>query len=238
MPAKPAVKVEARDGQLPRGKDPEIRELRRMLGLRIRDLRQQRGYTLSDVAAQTGVTTSALSQFENGHAEPSLTTLWKLSRVLGAAILELPSNRDPIVDVTRQQEERSVLEFGNYRYTLLTEVPTRRMDFFLLEIDPGEGPIRGPLAHTGEDCGYVLRGQVDVVIEDQTYTLKKGDAIWFVATQPHTFIPRGTSPSLSVWANSLTSAAALGKGAFAGLHAYLAEPANSPNKQTSKRRAR
>lgn len=206
----------------PKAKDPKIIELRRTLGLRIRDLRTQLGLTLSELAVQTGVTASALSQFENGHSEPSLTTLWKLSRTLGAPILELPSSEDPVVEVGRIRDGRQLLDFGTYCYEILTQAPSRRLDFFLLTIEPGDRPIRDPLSHPGEDCGYVLSGQVDVAIGETTYILNKGDCIWFVSTQAHTFIPRGRVRSLSVWANTLTTPAAIGKGPFAGLSLYAA----------------
>ena len=173
------------------------------LGKLLRELRQREGLTLAALAAQVGVSVSALSQFETGKVEPSLGTLWTLGRVLHASLFDFfAQQRTELVDVT-PADERTVVVYERARYEAVARSSRRKLDLFFLYLQPGEGVVREPVAHAGEEAGVVLAGAMDVTIGDSVHRLETGDGIWFDSGQPHTFSAVGSLECVSVWADTL-----------------------------------
>lgn len=176
---------------------------RRELGELLRQMRHREGLTLGALADRVGLSTSALSQFETGKSEPSLGTLWKLGGALNASLFDFFAKRQSaFVDVTRASE-RTVVDYGSLRYEAVARSDRRKLDLFFLHLAPGDGHVREPVEHAGEECGVVLRGSMDVVVGSDTYRLKTGDGIWFLSTLPHTFVGVGDQECVSVWADTL-----------------------------------
>lgn len=169
----------------------------------MRELRASQGLTLATLADQVGVSASAISQIERGATEPSLGTLWKLGKALNVSLFDFFSHEEqPTVEVTRA-DDRTHVEFERFRYEVVARSAQRLLDLFFLRVAPGDEPVRELTTHTGEECGVVLEGELDVLVGGESYRLRQGDGIWFVSTQPHTFRPVGDAGSLSVWADTI-----------------------------------
>jgi transcriptional regulator with XRE-family HTH domain len=178
-------------------------DTRRELGQLLRELRRREGLTLSALSDVVGVSQSALSQFESGRAEPSLGTLWRLGRALNASLFDFFANEPArSVDVT-SSAERTVMVYERARYEGVARSGRRKLDLFFLHLQPGQGPVREPVSHAGEEVGAVISGAMEVTVADETHRLETGDGIWFVSTQPHTFTVIGDRECVSVWADTL-----------------------------------
>lgn len=176
---------------------------RQALGKLLRQLRQREQLTLAALSAQVGVSVSALSQFETGKSEPSLGTLWSLGRSLNASLFDFFAKQESeYVDVT-PAGDRTVVVQDRARYEAIARSSRRRLDLFYLYLDPGEGAVREPVAHAGEEAGVVVSGTMDVIVGDQTHRLGPGDGIWFVSSQTHTFQTVGSEQCVSIWADTL-----------------------------------
>ena len=177
--------------------------LRRELGRHVRELRTGQELTLAALAEQVGISASALSQIERGKSEPSLGTLWRLGGVLRASLFDFFAHDRPAsFDVTRA-DERTVVEFERFRYEAVARSSRRSIDLFVLRLEPGDGPVRDLVRHAGEEAGLVLDGTMEVIVGDTVQVLHAGDGIWFLSSEPHTFINAGPEPCLSVWADTI-----------------------------------
>lgn len=65
------------------------------LGERLKDVRLKAGMTLRELARQADVSPSFISQIENGKSQPSVSTLYTFSRLLGVTVDELFDSHDP-----------------------------------------------------------------------------------------------------------------------------------------------
>ena len=96
-----------------------------------------------------------------------------------------------------------MVSYERARYEALARSNLRNLDLFLLYLQPGEGVVREPVGHAGEECGIVIEGELVVHVAGSTYQLGPGDALWFDSEQPHTFEVVGDQPCVSVWADTI-----------------------------------
>lgn len=75
-----------------------------MIGEKIRELRTKNGMTQSDLAEKLFVTTQAVSRWEKGDVEPSLTTVKSISEIFGVSIDEIMGKEKPEPVVVREKE--------------------------------------------------------------------------------------------------------------------------------------
>ena len=166
-----------------------------MLGERIRARRQELGLSQRDLAAQVGVTASFLSMVERDLATPSLKSLRNLARALDVSIFYFLEEETPVSPVVRRRErKRLTLPASQLTYQLLTPDVNRKMEMFLAKLKPGQHNIALPLHHPTEECILVLHGQLEVRLDDQTYTLGPGDSIYFEGSRLRELIATGDEP--------------------------------------------
>lgn len=169
----------------------------------MRELRKAKSLTLAELASAVEISTSALSQIERGVVEPSLGTLWRLNHVLGSSLFDFFNQPQQARVQICRRDERVVVQFDGYAYETLVQATRRRLDLFVLELEPGDEPVRPPIAHYGEECGLVTAGTMEVIVGDESHRLEVGDSIWFDSTLPHTFRAVGDERCESIWTNTL-----------------------------------
>lgn len=149
------------------------------LGEKIRERRKQLGMSLRALAGETGVTASFLSQIERGAASPSIDSLRAISKALDVPVFHFliePDEHNPVI--RRNERRKLVLPQGDIVYECLTPI-NRKMEVVLAQLDPNDGDI--PLVHHEhtEECLYVLEGELEVVLGEESYVLGAGDTIYF-----------------------------------------------------------
>jgi len=55
------------------------------------------------------------------------------------------------------------------------------------------------MAHAGEEFGYVLEGEILLVVEDKEETLESGDSFHIFSTRPHTIQNLGDTTARILW---------------------------------------
>jgi quercetin dioxygenase-like cupin family protein len=56
--------------------------------------------------------------------------------------------------------------------------------------------------HVGEELGYVLEGELELTLGDQSYSLKAGDSFYFPSTEPHSYRNPGDTVTRILWVNT------------------------------------
>ena len=150
------------------------------LGNRLHKRRNELQLTLRDLADKTDLTPSFLSQLERGLANPSLSSLQRLSDALGVPMLyfiEGKANHSPVV----RAGARSKLDLDDDRvsYELLTPDLTGSVEVLLGMIQSDCQNVVRKLSVETEEVIFVLEGALRVGLEDSEYVLKAGDSIRF-----------------------------------------------------------
>jgi uncharacterized cupin superfamily protein len=65
-----------------------------------------------------------------------------------------------------------------------------------------DGESAGPIQHVGEEVGYVLEGEVELIVAERSFRLSRGDAFAFASDLPHHYRNIGTERASVFWVNT------------------------------------
>lgn len=164
------------------------------LGGRIRAKRKELHLSQSDLAQRTGMTASFISQVERGVTSPSIDSLYKISRALGVPVFHFllePEAKCPVV----RHHERIHMTWPwsgpELAFQLLTPRTSLRLEAFMTEWEPGDPGLVSGFGDTTEEFIYVLQGQLEIRLGEDTYLLGPGDTVCFEGVRLRGMEPQG-----------------------------------------------
>ncbi|WP_020042058.1 cupin domain-containing protein [Salipiger mucosus] len=163
------------------------------LGDAVRRARKARGLSLQLVADGVGISTGLLSQIERGISSPSVRNLRAICEVIGIPFLSLfddgeaRASRESRMIV--RADRRKTVDFGDRKMvkSFLTVHDEGALQVMEIVLEAGGSSGEESYAHEGEECGLVLSGRLELVVDDHRYQLSPGDAFHFESTRPHRF---------------------------------------------------
>ena len=159
---------------------------------KIKQFREQKNLSIEELAERSGVSVDVLSAIEKGNETPSSAVIIKVSRALGLRVdtlLEVDSVLGPVF--TKAGEVHNSTNFSNGKtskhdfvnYSSLTQGRSDcRINPFIVDINDNNQSMS---SHEGEEFIYVLEGSAEVVYGNQTYSLEKGDSLYFDSVVSH-----------------------------------------------------
>jgi len=160
-----------------------------IIAKRIRKIRLAKGLTLTEAAKRSELTKSALSKIETAQISPPISTMIRIAKALGVALLEffIDEENTPVCVYTPKNARQVVNQEGSnfgYRYEALAlNKRNKYVEPFILTIEPGDPP--GEFYHKGQEFIYMLEGAMEFTVGDNTYRLKPGDSIYFDSEIKH-----------------------------------------------------
>lgn len=187
-----------------RSRAEPVDELARMIGREIRALRKVRGYTLAVLAQRTGLSVGYLSLLERDLSTPSINALHAISRALGVTISWFfdageiqPGERDFIV----RRNRRRRLDFSaGIVDELLSPSLAGQLELLISRFPPGSTSGEAPYTHAGEEAGVILRGKLELWVDDKVFQLEAGDSFGFPSTLAHRYRNPGREEAEVIWA--------------------------------------
>lgn len=167
------------------------------VGKKIKSLRKERRMNSKELAMKAGISYGMLSLLESGSTQGSVETLRKIAKVLDTTLAHLFTNEnsqsqlltDESLLIVRK-DQRKKISFPDPLYNCELLVPDLQGDVeFLLVNLEAQRVTEEVIPHTkgGEECDYVLKGQIVVTLQDKEYILDEGDCIRFNPEIPHKF---------------------------------------------------
>lgn len=160
--------------------------MRAQVGARLREIRLKGGLTMREVSEGSGVTRGFISQVENGHVMPSVSTLISMCNALRCHVGDLFDSSQRVGEVLRQKDR------ATYRYPetgvfdeILSSDPTGRLEVIHSRIEPGGGT--GAAYTHGSDAEFVLveHGSVCITVGEDEFVLERGDTLSFDGSLRH-----------------------------------------------------
>ena len=168
-------------------------DIRANVGERVKEVREKRGLSLKDVSQRTDIDVAMLSQIEGGVVAPPLGTIIRLAKALEMKMgYFISGEEDRPYTIVRRDDRKVVSRYDSkkakyygYEYeSLAPHKKDRHMEPFLVTLEPAETEEERS-THDGQEFIFVLQGQVEVRLGEETHILDPGDAIYYDSTVPH-----------------------------------------------------
>jgi XRE family transcriptional regulator, regulator of sulfur utilization len=159
------------------------------LGKTIQRLRKAYNMSLGELSEQSGVAKSIISQIERNETNPTLSTVFRLSRALDTSIDEVLKADSGTAFLQHQAKSAiPILESQDGLCRLAITGPLNLIDLTqwydfqakaggVLESDPHPP---GTVEHI-----YMIKGEIEITVGDEVKIAKQGEAIRYRADVPH-----------------------------------------------------
>jgi transcriptional regulator with XRE-family HTH domain len=172
------------------------------LGRRLRARRTELGITLAQLGSMVGLSAGYLSQIERNKTKPSLSALSSIAEALGVELRCFFEQSTPVRQVVRKGRGAEVAD------------RSARVTFEFLSSAGVSGKIEPHRVtcwpamrtesdtHPGEEFLFVLKGQLEVDVGEDGFSLKAGDSIHYQSSQPHAWQNESGKECVLIWAAS------------------------------------
>ena len=173
-----------------------------VIGRRIKDLRLSCDLTQEELADRCELTKGYISQLENDLTSPSIATLIDILSALGTNIKEFFSKDDTEEKIVFSKDDFIVKEREGYELSWL--VPNAQKN----EMEPVKMLLKAgketdeDFPHEGEEFGYVIKGQIRLVIGKRVVKVKKGESFYFVPDKVHKIVNPFEQDAEFIWVSS------------------------------------
>jgi transcriptional regulator with XRE-family HTH domain len=161
-----------------------------VVGQNIKRLRSRRNLSLEGLAKVSGVSRAMLGQIETGRSVPTINVVWKIACAFGVPFSTLIATQNADAIRVIHAKEAKLLTSANGDFTSRALFPfdgERRTEFYELRLK-GQGIDEAePHALGTTENLVVVKGKLDMEIAGQHRLLSQGDAILFLADQPHVY---------------------------------------------------
>ncbi|WAP60561.1 helix-turn-helix domain-containing protein [Streptomyces sp. S465] len=162
--------------------------VRSMLATNLRRARSERGLSLSELSRRSKIGKATLSQLESGTGNPTIETVFSLSRVLEVPISDLLDAR-PAGDLTVvRAADVEVLSGEGVDLRPLQRIESGDAVVELFDQQVRAGRRQESLGHVGTEHTIVQAGRLGVRVEGHEVELGPGDYVRFDASRPHSYM--------------------------------------------------
>ncbi len=195
----------------PRAASPDPVEAPRP-GPRLKHARLVKSYTLRQLADIVGCSESMISKLENGKLAPSISLLHRLATALDTSIAELFLESETAASAqgvtvfpadrrSRFQVEPRLEQVGSWFERILPIHRSGLLQANILNVPKGAS-TSSFVEHEGEEFGYMIEGELEVIVMQTSHFLRKGDVIYFPSSLPHGYRNISDSAAQVLWINT------------------------------------
>ena len=154
------------------------------IGSKLKELRQLNDLTLEELASRSELTKGFLSQVERNLTSPSISTLEDILEALGTSLsqfFEEPKEEQVVFqtkDFFVDEREDHTVEW------IVPNAQKNDMEPILLTI-PQNGKSNKMNAHSGQEFGYVLQGEVQLILGKEVHIVKEKETFYLDGKQCH-----------------------------------------------------
>ena len=161
------------------------------IGTKLKNLRLHCGLTQEELADRCELTKGYISQLENDLTMPTISTLNDLMVALGSDLKTFFSEDEPEQVVFTSDDFFEKEGDGQKIVWLVPNSQKNEMEPVYIEIEPNT-TLQKDMPHEGEEFGYVLDGEIEIVIGNNVYKCKKRNSFYFVSFKRKFFAATST----------------------------------------------
>ncbi|QJX81293.1 helix-turn-helix domain-containing protein [Priestia megaterium] len=166
-----------------------MKDFNTIIGKNLKFIRNQRNLSLDKVAEVTGVSKTNLALIEKGTSSPSVNTLWKIASGLNVSFSYFMEENNSKIKLASRKQITPIFEYEKKMriYSFFPYDREKKFEVFTVELDPGIKHESKPHNEGIEEFITVIKGDLEITVGEQSYTLSCGDAIHYDANVYHCF---------------------------------------------------
>lgn len=154
------------------------------IGAKIRDLRLKNGLTQEELADRAELSKGFISQLENDLTSPSIATLTDILTLLGTTLSKFFSVGEREQLVFHESDYFEKVSDGSVVNWIVPTAQKNEMEPITVELKEGAS-TDDDIPHEGEEFGYVLCGEVEIVVGDRVARAKAGESFYYSSDRTH-----------------------------------------------------
>lgn len=170
------------------------------IGNKLRELRLENNLTQEELASRTELSKGYISQLENNITSPAINTLLDMLDVLGTNASDFFDTKAD-EKIVFSEEEYFQNNDADLLHTISWIVPNAlkyEMEPIIIELEvKGKSTVDDP--HAGEEFGYILEGEIVLVVGKKKYVVKKGETFYYIANKEHYIENTGKGKAKVLW---------------------------------------
>lgn len=156
----------------------------------LKNLRREKGWSLDKAAEETGVSKAMLGQIEREESSPTIATLWKIASGFHTSfslfIEETLTNvNEPVLLRAGKLKKLRPSNETIHVTPLFPFDENLQLEIFIIELLPKSEHLSTPHQPGVTEHVIVIEGEIEVLVNGNWQTLKKGEGLRFNANQPH-----------------------------------------------------
>ncbi len=172
------------------------------IGKRVKQLRVQAGLTQEELANRADLSKGFISQVENDATSPSIATLEDIVRALGTNLAKFfQGPAESARKVVFAREDWVVSGESDSGFELIFPIPEAHrngMEPVLVTLEPG-GRTACTGGHEGEEFGYVLAGEINLLLGSASHRVRKEEFFHYSADAEHQLVNAGKRRARVLW---------------------------------------
>ena len=167
-----------------------MEEAIKQIGERLKGLRDVLNIPAQEVADLCGISLEHYFKIEEGKADPSVYRLSKISKRDGIDLEVLLFGEEPHMSsyyITRKGEGPEIDRGDDYKYqSIASGFRGRKIDPFFAQVDPlPDNKNHNKNTTNGQEFDLVIKGTLEITIDDKVMVLNEGDSIYYDGRHPH-----------------------------------------------------
>ena len=168
----------------------ETHDLGDRIGRAMRAQRAALGLSLGDISRASGLSKTILARIESGDGNPSVDTLWRLSKALGLPLGALLAEGETprVRALPARGGDRLQATSGMDAWLVHSENRALRSELFELKLPKGADQRSGGHLPGTEELIYCVDGRIEAGPFGEEVELGAADAVWFLADVDHHYV--------------------------------------------------
>ena len=172
------------------------------IGEKIKNLRLFTDLTQEELADRCELTKGYISQLENDLTSPSIATLIDILSALGTDLKEFFSDIGSEEKISFNKNEFIEKETDGYVINwLVPNALKNAMEPIHLKLKAGCSTDED-IPHEGEEFGFVIKGEILLVLGKRKVKVKKGESFYFTSKSVHKLVNASSSDAEVIWVSS------------------------------------
>jgi len=174
------------------------------IGSRMKAVRTEKNLSQRELARKSGVTNGLISQIEQNHSSPSVSSLKRILDAIPMSLSEFFSPASPTEkkifyssEELRELNPERVFPNSSNANTAVSlkqigAAGAHSLQMLHERYAPGADTGKELYSHEAEEAGIIVSGQIELTVGTETRLLGPGDAYIFDSSIPHRFRNIGT----------------------------------------------